>query len=153
MATARSTVNGMHVEMTFGEGQDPTKIIIEAEEGLQNQHLRAVAWGEVIADLRRQARRDAVDADLQRAVEPLIKSFQDQSATRKRAIVSGLYVLAVQAGSGHPLIDVSERLGVSIDSVKTYIRDARKRGYLTRTPPGVIGGEITREAVALLVAG
>lgn len=64
------------------------------------------------------------------------------------------YLQTVRAGSPAPLVEIANRMGSNANTVAARIKEARRRGLLSRTDRGRSGGELTDKARELLaVAG
>jgi len=61
-----------------------------------------------------------------------------------------IYVARIRAGSRTPAKDLADRCGYTLATARARIADARKLGLLTSAGAGVVGGELTEEALDLL---
>jgi hypothetical protein len=62
------------------------------------------------------------------------------------AKIAAEYVAEVEAGNRRPIRALAERLGKSPDYVRQVLSESRRRAFLTPTPRGVPGGELTPRA-------
>jgi hypothetical protein len=66
------------------------------------------------------------------------------------AELAAAYADAVEAGNTRPIDTLAEEIGRSRNYVRDVIREARARGYLTKTASGRAGGRLTIKARKLL---
>lgn len=66
------------------------------------------------------------------------------------ALVAADYSDAITRGSHRPVMDVAKRRSLPGGQVRDMIRQARKRGLLTREGPGLSGGTLTERALKFL---
>jgi hypothetical protein len=114
--------------------------------GLSARHLREISFdGRPIVPLFNQAQKIAEKYEKPGPVGPF------GTGKMRLARIADLYVRALEAASRRPNVDVAKRLGISSSAVRDAVHHARVQGLLTKTRKnGVVGGELTATAVALL---
>lgn len=88
--------------------------------------------------------REAERAELRRALS------EDGVTDYYLAFLSWQYVQAVGAGQDKPVDNLAEDLGRSLNTVKSHLWQARKKGLLTGGSAGRKGGELSSAAEELL---
>ena len=81
---------------------------------------------------------------------PTFRGSREEFAARDRLRAALNYVEAIEGNSSKPTLTVARNMGISESSARNLVAQARKAGYLTPTPRGVSGGQITPEGRALV---
>ena len=97
------------------------------------------------------------DTSAARAISDAALSFASRPGRRGRpdvqfAQLADAYVRALGTGRPSPVQMVAQALYISPDTARNALHEARRRGLLTRPPPGRAGGQLTDKARRLLEA-
>lgn len=127
----------------------PVEITVRGPK-LDNATMRQ-PWGTRITEARQKARQgstaDPALTELVTAVEKIPLPLL--TAETKQALAAALFVEAVAGGSGSPARAVAERLGSPVNSILTWVKLAKRAGFLD-SQPGQVGGTFTAKGKAVL---
>lgn len=120
--------------------------------------LRRLPLGQLLTDARRLAGDPAPGGLAQtsstaRSLAPFLDDGRGRGSRPDRdlAWLAYEYVMLLQEGHRSPARAISEKVGGGSPQVWTdRITEARRRGLLTMSRPGVAGGELTEKALTLL---
>ena len=161
----------VHERVIFGEARIVASGRTIPPDGVTAPVLRSVAVGEhrrgLIEEFSRVSARlgeaaeqlgDLTRSDLVGAGLPLALFELDAPKRRPRtrkndlwfAEVAKSYAALVEAGSTRPIPALAKLLGLSSNTTAGAVRDARAKGFLTRTTGGRAGGRLTAKAKRIL---
>jgi hypothetical protein len=155
-------IGAWDVELVYGQGlgSGPTELHITPSQaateaqtagGITSAVLRDIPLSEAATRIARRQRDMQLLDDL---VEHVAVMAAGRPGRRGRddlfyAVMSATYVLLRVFGERKPVAALASRTELGIDTIRTQIKEARKRGMLTGQA-GKTGGELTMEALNLL---
>lgn len=158
------TVGPWNVSLVYqhGRGGGPTEMHVtprhdsspeEIVGGITSTVLREIPWSEV-GEQARTSRQTGHSLD--EAVGIIARLGSGRPGRKGRddgfyALLAGVYVALYVLGERNPISALASRTGLNIDTIRTQIREARKRGMLSGQP-GKGGGELSGYALELLEA-
>jgi hypothetical protein len=155
-------IGAWDVELVYGQGlgSGPTELHITASREAVEAELAGGIASALLRDIplsgaaTQIARRQQDVRVLDELVQHVAVMAAGRPGRRGRddlfyAVMSATYVLLRVFGERKPVAALASRTGLGIDTIRTQIKEARKRGMLTGQA-GKTGGEITMTALNLL---
>jgi 8-oxo-dGTP pyrophosphatase MutT (NUDIX family) len=128
---------------------DPEASDEEVYHGITRGVLQKIPITEMRAQYLEEIRPRIADANALGDFAGAARTGSRRRGKRYYALLARAYVSITDAGDQRPLRTLSEVSGIGIDTVRTQVREARKRGMLTGIP-GRPGGRLTDKARELL---
>jgi hypothetical protein len=128
------------------------------EETLSEAKRQSAWWSGIeLADARRRgdgAGASTVAERIER-IERLPDGRRGRPGLDDRyyAEVAQAYVRLIAGGSTAPVRDLAGEMNVADTTARNHVREARRRGILTKTERGKLGGVLTARAIELLNEG